>query len=146
MRFFPKRVHRAVLAGVEGLDQTVKLPTDQQKLLEQTDARVKKDPQASQAFPDFLGSVRRVLERLEAEPHVIEGGGKVDAVITKFDIQRLTAGLLRGPQYFRVLPKLFKEMDDGDFSQVAFLSGNLRRGKIAPMSSAMDYASGRTEQ
>ena len=146
MRFFPNRVHSAVLAGVEGLDQTVKLPTDQQKLLEQIDALVKKDPQASQAFPDFLGSVRRVLERLETEPHVIERDGKVGAVITRFDIQRLTAGLLRGPQYFRMLPKLFKEMDDGDFSQVAFLSGNLRRGKIAPMSSAMDSASGRTEQ
>ena len=31
--FFPKRAHSAVLAGVEGLDLTAKLPADQQKLL-----------------------------------------------------------------------------------------------------------------
>ena len=94
MRFFPNSVHSAVLAGVEGLDQTVKLPADQQKLIEQIDAWVKKDPQASQAFPDFLGSVRRVLKRLESEPHVIKRDDKVSHVLTKFDIQRLTAGLL----------------------------------------------------
>ena len=77
MRFFPESVHSVVLAGVEGLDQTVKLPADQQELLEQIDAWIKKDPQASQLYPDFLGSVERVLKRLESEPHVIKRDGKV---------------------------------------------------------------------
>jgi pimeloyl-ACP methyl ester carboxylesterase len=146
MRVFPESVHSAVLAGVEGLDQTLKLPADQQKLIEQIDAWVKKDPQASQAFPDFLGSVRRVLKRLESEPHVIKRDDKVSHVLTKFDIQRLTAGLLTGPQYFRMLPNLFKQMDEGDFSQIVYFTGNLRRGSVGPMSSAMDAASGCTEK
>ena len=146
MRFFPESVHCAVLAGVEGLDQTVKLPANQQKLLEQIDAWVKEDPQASQAFPDFLGSVERVLQRLESEPHLIKRDDKVKYAITKFDIQRLTAGLLRGPQNFRLLPNLFKQMDEGNFSQIAFFIGNLRRGSVVAMSAAMDAASGRTEK
>ncbi len=146
MRFFPESVHSVVLAGVEGLDQTVKLPADQQKLLEQIDAWVKKDPQATQAFPDFLGSVERVLKRLDSEPHVIKRDDKVSYVITKFDIQRLTAGLLRGPQNFRMLPNLFKQMDEGRFSSVVFFVSSLRRGSVGAMSSAMDAASGRTEK
>ena len=146
MRFFPESVHSVVLAGVEGPDQTVKLPADQQELLEQIDAWVKKDPQASQAFPDFLGSVERVLKRLESEPHVIKRDGKVSYVITEFDIQRLTAGLLRGPQYFRMLPNLFKQMDEGDFSRLVFFTSNLRRGSVKAMSAAMDAASGSTEK
>jgi pimeloyl-ACP methyl ester carboxylesterase len=146
MRFFPESVQSVVLAGMEGLDQTVKLPADQQKLLEQIDAWVKKDPQASQAFPDFLGSVERVLNRLDSEPHVIKRDDKVSYVITKFDIQRLTAGLLRGPQNFRMLPNLFKQMDEGSFSQIVFYISILRRGSVTAMSAAMDAASGRTEK
>jgi pimeloyl-ACP methyl ester carboxylesterase len=146
MRFFPESVQSVVLAGVEGLDQTVKLPADQQKLLEQIDAWVKKDPQASQAFPDFLGSVERVLKRLDSEPHVIKRDDKVSYVITKFDIQRLTAGLLRGPQNFRMLPNLYKQMDEGSFSQAIFFISNLRRGSVTAMSAAMDAASGRTKK
>jgi len=146
MRFFPESVHSAVLAGMEGLDQTVKLPADQQKLLEEIDAWVKKDPHANQAFPDFLGSVERVLKRLDSEPHVIKRDDKVSHVITKFDVQRLTAALLRGPQNFRMLPNLFKQMDEGRFSSVVFFVSSLRRGSVGAMSSAMDAASGRTEK
>ena len=146
MRFYPESVHSVVLAGVEGLDQTVKLPADQQKLLKQVDVWVKKDPQASLAFPDFLGSVERVLKRLDSEPHVIKRGDKVSNVITKFDIQRLTAGLLRGPQNFRMLPNLFKQMDEGNFSSIVFYIGHFRRGSVTAMSAAMDAASGRTEK
>lgn len=135
-----------MLAGVEGPDHTVKLPADQQKLLEQINAWVKKDPRASVVFPDFLGSVDRVLTRLESDPHVIKRDDKVGYVITKFDIQRLTAGLLTGPQYFRMLPNLFKQMDEGNFSQIVYFIGSQRRGSVAAMSAAMDAASGRTEK
>ncbi len=122
MRFFPNSVHSAVFAGVEGLDHTVKLPADQQKLLEQIDAWVKEDPQASQVFPDFLGSVSRVLKRLDSGPHVIQRDGEVTCVITKFDVQRLTAGLLRGPQGIRMLPSLFQQMDEVIFRKSYFSS------------------------
>ena len=57
--------------------------------------------------------MRRVLKRLVSEPHVIEREGKVSQVITTFDIQRLTAGSLRGPQYFRMLPNLFEKNGRG---------------------------------
>ena len=45
-----------------------------------------------------------------------------------------------------MLPNLFKQMDEGNFSQIAFFISNIRQGSVTAMSAAMDAASGRTEK
>jgi pimeloyl-ACP methyl ester carboxylesterase len=61
-------VHRAAFAGLEGLDQTVKLPAHFDAFLERVAAAVRADPAAAAAWPDLAAMMRRVHARLEREP------------------------------------------------------------------------------
>jgi pimeloyl-ACP methyl ester carboxylesterase len=140
MRRHKDIVERAVLAGVEGPDHTLKLPSDQQRLLMKIDAWIKHDDKAREAYPDFLGSVERVIGRLKEQPAHVEIG-KTEMVITAFDVQNLAAAALRGPESFKRLPKLFAAMDQGDFTPVAYIIRYMRMGRLGAMSIAMDTAS-----
>jgi pimeloyl-ACP methyl ester carboxylesterase len=73
IRRHPAGVYRAVLAGVEGPDQTLKLPSSTQKLLVRLDSLVRADTLASARYPDFLGSVSAVLDSLERSAVTVEG-------------------------------------------------------------------------
>ena len=140
MRRHPSLVGRAVLAGVEGPDQTLKLPGDQQRLLEQIDIWIKQDEQARETYPDFLGTMQRVIGRLEKEPAQVKVGA-TEMIITDFDVKRLAAASLRGPASFKRLPKVFAAMDQGDFSLVAFQIRVMRNSRLSAMPIAMDSAS-----
>ncbi len=147
MRYFPDSVHSVVLAGVEGPDHTVKLPMDQQRLLIQIQKWIEAQPETQAVYPEFLESVARVLSRLKKSPVVLRrANGKIRCVVTHFDIQRLAAALLRGPENFRLLPMLFKQMDEGDFSRIPVYVSRLHQGRFFAMGLAMDAASGRSEQ
>ena len=140
MRRHPELVERAILAGVEGPDHTLKLPSAQQELLVQIDKWIEGDPEASEAYPDFLGSMQRVLTKLDEQPVTFETVfGNV--VITAFDVRRFAAGSLRGPGQFASLPAAFAKMDQGDFTSVAPCVRYLRFGRLNAMSIAMDTAS-----
>ncbi len=143
----PNSIDRVILAGTEGPDQTVKPPSQQQALLEEIDALVKADPEAKVAFPDFLGMVKTMMERLDKEPAMIEvahpqTGETVKLAIGKFDLQRYTAALLRGPSNFKSLPAAYKKMLKGDFSEMTTFAARLKTGNFGAMSAAMDAASG----
>ncbi|WP_420455034.1 alpha/beta fold hydrolase [Rubrivirga sp.] len=142
IRRHPDAVARAVLAGVEGPDHTLKLPSHQQVLLEQIDAGHRaQNPEAS-----FLADVEAVLDRLRAAPVVVDAeveGETVGLAIGAFDVQWLAANMLGGPELSMQLPGLFAAMRAGDFSTVASWIVYLKQPSgIAAMSSAMDAASG----
>lgn len=141
----PGSIARVVLAGVEGPDHTVKLPSDQQRLLEAIDAIAAADPRL-RTTPRLLDAVATVLARLEAEPVVVPLGGAPEApdsiAIGAFDVQWATAALLGSPEYSLRLPALYAEMLAGDFSNVAWIVQDLRGGGFRAMPYAMDAASG----
>ena len=64
----PDSIDRVILAGTEGPDQTLKLPSDQQSLLEVLADRVAANPETAEMFPSFLDDVRTVLDRLGRQP------------------------------------------------------------------------------
>ncbi len=69
----PESIDQVILAGVEGLDQTVKLPSQQQDLLNEIGDWIKSDEVGSRAFPDFdlMSAIKTVLDRVEAQPVTI---------------------------------------------------------------------------
>ena len=142
IRRHPEAVARAVLAGVEGPDHTLKLPSHQQALLEQIDALRRADDPAS----TFLADVEAVLGRLRAEPVTVDveaGGQTVPLTIGAFDVQWLAANMLGGPELSLALPPLFAAMRAGDFSGVAPWVLRLKGPTgVHAMSAAMDAASG----
>ncbi len=142
LRRHPDSFHRVILAGPEGPDHTVKLPSDSQRLLEEINARIRQKEDLRELFPDFLGDVARVLERLEKQPAKIPLPEGKEMVIGKFDVQMLAAGALGSPEYQAFLPLAFQAMAAGNFGPVAeYLVAN-RRGEVRAMGAAMDAASG----
>jgi pimeloyl-ACP methyl ester carboxylesterase len=148
MKRHPESVERAILAGVEGLDHTAKLPSDQQRLLEKIDAMASADAALRAKMPSLLRTIEEVLTRLEDDPVIVPysnpRSGKRDTVVVgRFEMQFVTASMLRGPETMRGLFQLYYDADRGDFSGVApEVAGWPRSGGFWPMYTAMDAASG----
>jgi pimeloyl-ACP methyl ester carboxylesterase len=141
-------IHRAVLAGIEGPDHTLKLPGYGQSVLEKIDRLVKADPELNRRIPDFLGMLKQVLERLDREPVTatvtdLLAGKKVEITVGKFDLQLVIAQSMGSRHAMRMLPKNCEAMSKGDFSFLARASLEVRRSPIgSAMAFMMDCASG----
>lgn len=149
MRRHPKSIHRAILAGTEGPDHTYKLPGNIQKHLEDLAALIKADPEIGKDMPDFLGLMKSVFDRLDAQPETVEitdprTKQKVKVIVNKFVMQYIVASNI-GTTVTARFPALFYRASKGDFTNPAQVWLNdSRRGIGSAMSYMMDCASGQT--
>jgi pimeloyl-ACP methyl ester carboxylesterase len=150
IRTHPDRVHRAILAGVEGPDHTHKLPARIDDVVQRVAREVRADAKANRLLPDFIGSLKQTLERLEREPVTIEASHPEtkkkhavtvgaddlrDAVYSMLGEREEIMGLLE-----RGLPVL-----NGDYRELAAFALRARTEQRAlVMSLSMDCASGAT--
>jgi pimeloyl-ACP methyl ester carboxylesterase len=135
-------IDRAILAGVEGLTQTIKLPSNVQKHLEQINRLVRNDPELSRDVPDFLDLMESVLGRVERDPVVVEvvdprTQKKTKVTINKLTLQILTARSFGGGE--ASLPAWFTAMSKGDFSLAAEGWVDFIGGGLSNLGSAMSY-------
>jgi pimeloyl-ACP methyl ester carboxylesterase len=141
-------ISRAVLAMIEGLDHTMKLPSNIQQHIEQLNALVKADPYWQARIPDLLALMQSVFARLEREPvtvSVTDRRTKENLAVCagKFDLQWLTASSLGTQSFIAKLPARYYAMEQGDFSWLATRVLSRRREWIHnAMSYVMDGASG----
>ena len=117
-----KSLHRVIMAGVEGLDGTIKLPGNIQKHLENLDRLVKADANLSKDIPSFSGLMKEVLDKVERQPAVVEltdpkTNQKVKITVNKFALQFLTANSFGAGE--SGLPMRFYEMSKGNFTFAA---------------------------
>ncbi|HXS01225.1 MAG TPA: alpha/beta hydrolase [Pyrinomonadaceae bacterium] len=149
MRRHPKSIHRAILAGTEGPDHTYKLPSNIQKHLEDLAALIKADPQIGKEIPDFLGLMKSVFDRLDAQPETVEITDqrtklKTKVIVNKFVMQFIVANNI-GTTVTARFPALFYRASKGDFTNPAQVWLNQSRSDIgSAMSYMMDCASGQT--
>jgi pimeloyl-ACP methyl ester carboxylesterase len=144
VRYQPEAIERVILAGIEGPDDTYKLPSDQQLLMEDI-ARLA----AQQGkHPDLLAAIQRVLRELEARPKSVvlthPGTGQSGPVVVgRPDLQNVLAGMLFGPDSFATMPDLITRLEQGDWTALALASAG---GRMMPaptlLQIAMDCASG----
>jgi pimeloyl-ACP methyl ester carboxylesterase len=150
LKRYPDSVERAVLAGLEGLHETVKLPAYTDNFFARVQSAIAADPEALRAYPDFTGTMRRVHSKLETTPvkaTVKDKEGKdVEFVIGKFDVQLAAAWSISDPAAIARVPAMYALMDAGEFSQVATMLYQYLRSPGANhfrgMPEAMDGASG----
>ncbi|MEL6357561.1 MAG: alpha/beta hydrolase [Bacteroidota bacterium] len=140
-------IDRAIIAGVEGYDHTVKMPIDQQQLLVQIDHLLKDDPRTARAYPEFLGELEKLKEQLSKQPITVNANHpfldqKVPVTVGKLDAQILIAGALRGPDNFKDLPFLVHQLLAGNHEVLAPYAFYTKVDRIRGMSLAMDIASG----
>lgn len=149
MRRHPKNIHRVMLAGTEGPDHTYKLPSNIQKHLEDLAALIKADPEIGKDIPDFLGLMKSVFDRLDAQPETVEitdprTKQKVKVIVNKFVLQYIVATNI-GTTVTARFPALLYRASKGDFTNAAQVWLNeSRRGLGSAMSYMMDCASGQT--
>lgn len=147
------RIHRAILAGVEGPDVTFKLPSSIQRHLERVSFLAKNNPAIRDKIPDLLRLMGSVYERLEKEPLAVEVTDpqtKQKTIVTlgKFDLQWVTAAVLVGSDEIFSLPTLYyavskRDSSSPDVLQWAGWIADARRGSIgSAMPIMIDCASG----
>lgn len=133
---------RVVLAGTEGPDHTLKLPTQADISLRRLSRLVARDEMAAALTPDLRRSVLTVFERLDHAPVTVDAGGN-QLVVSKYDVQLVTAFLLASSENAGRLPALYHQMEQGDFSGMAQMVLWARRfyARLPAMPLAMDAAS-----
>jgi pimeloyl-ACP methyl ester carboxylesterase len=146
------RVHRVILAGVEGPAHTWKLPNNIQNNLAKISALVKADAQINDKVPDLLVLMKTVLDTLEQKPITVEvtdprNEQRVRVVLGKYDIQRFSASVVGNTEVI-YLPALYYALSKHDTTNqilvsIAQIIGRDRQGQIgSAMPPAMDCASG----
>ena len=143
-----KSIDRMILAGVEGLSDTIKLPGNIQKHLEHLDRLAKSDVILSKVVPSLLGLMKTVQEKVEREPVTIEATDpqtkqKVKVTINRFVLQLLTVNSFGSGE--ASIPAIYYAMSKGDFSFAVIRWLGLTRGGQgigSAMSLMMDCASG----
>lgn len=149
IRRHPKSISRAILAGTEGPDHTYKLPSQVQKGLENLSGVIASDPDIGKDIPDFLGLMRSVFDKLDAEPATVEitdqrTRRKVNVIVNKFVMQYIIADYI-GTTDTIYFPRFFHRASKGDFTVPASIWLNYSREGINPaMAFMMDCASGQT--
>ncbi len=147
-------VHRAVLYGLEGLDNTYDLPALANRQLDKVTVEVGADPALGPLVPDFRELTRRVLQRLADEPAVVsvrdpESGVPVDVAIGAIDAQLVlwSQPLLQGyREGIAKAPALLLAAAQGEFAPFAEakLEWLHRSGEVNVMVYLVDCSSGLT--
>ena len=151
IRRHPTSISRAILAGTEGPDHTYKLPSNIQTHLEDLAAVIKADPQIGKDIPDFLGLMKSVFDRLDAQPETVEitdqrTKQKFKIIVNKLVLQTIVASNI-GTTVTASFPALFYRASKGDFTNPAQVWVNLTRDSVgSAMSYMMDCASGQTTE
>lgn len=154
LKYYPEIANRAVFAGIEGLNETIKRPALTDQYFRRMQARINDDPEAKAVYPDLLGLMRRVHEKLNAQPAVVEiipRGSDTPLTVTLdgFAVQLLTAASIADPSGFANLPLLYLALDNGQYEQAGQLLYGALQAQVSSfrgMPEAMDLASGITTE
>lgn len=149
LRYHPESVDRIVLSGVEGPDHTWKLPSKINRFFETVFAAARKDSAVAANYPDVELMVRSVLERVEAEPVVVEltpedGGAPPETIVLGvYELKLLMRAFLGSRDSIGQLPAILQVVYDGDYGMVAEYLRSFRQISIgSAMYYCMDCASG----
>jgi pimeloyl-ACP methyl ester carboxylesterase len=144
-------LNRVILAGVEGPDQTFKLPSSIDTHFADIARLVAADPKIGKDMPDMTAVIRTIADRLEGQPATVEGtdaaGEEFKIVVGKFDFQLFLSSFCGRVARIKTLPAVLHTMQQGDLTALARLSLAARRDSIgSAMSYLMDCSSGVSEE
>ncbi|MEP7210609.1 MAG: alpha/beta fold hydrolase [Alphaproteobacteria bacterium] len=150
MKYHSGSIGRAVLAGIEGLDETVKMPADTDAYFARLQAVIDSEPKAKAAYPDLAALMRRVHAKLNATPvhgtFTPKGADKpVTVTFDGFAVQLITSGSNADPSAIARLPQLYLALDNGingPTAQILYDQFLASPPVFYGMPEAMDLASG----
>lgn len=145
-----ERLDRVVLASVEGLDQTVKSPAETDAYFGRLQAAINEQPALAERIPDLAALMRRVHDKLEAQPLTIRvtppAGEPFDFLLERRDMRAFAAMMIADPGTALQLLQLYAAVDADFLPPVAGVLAQFHRPgqpiSFNPMPFAMDIASG----
>ncbi|MEZ4652190.1 MAG: alpha/beta fold hydrolase [Candidatus Eisenbacteria bacterium] len=148
LRRDPTHVARAVLIGLEGPDQTWKLPSTTQRHLEMLSRACARDPEVSSRLPNLEATIAGLLEELEREPVMValpeapatDHTGRVR--LAPLDVQIVIAHALDSVAAMEALPARIARWSRGDWQDLAAEAREHRRVEVRALPLLMDCASG----
>lgn len=131
LRHHGQHVERALLAHVEGPNDTFKLPSTGQAILAALDRRAAEDTRFAEAMPSLLGTLQQLLAQLGKEPARTavpqRGGAPIEIVLGPYDLAWVVADTLGDSRGQAFLPALLEGASRGDWSAVGHFALRLRR-------------------
>jgi pimeloyl-ACP methyl ester carboxylesterase len=152
IRRHERSVSRAILAGAEGPDHTLKLPSVARSQFEALGRLFRSDPVIGGAMPDLLELIWDLCKRLDQQPAVVEladllDGTRVGVTVGSFDLQLFAASILGRIAGIESFPAAAQAMAAGDFAPLARFALEFRRSPLGnAMSWTMDCASGASDE
>jgi pimeloyl-ACP methyl ester carboxylesterase len=140
-----EHIERAALVGVEGLDDTRKLPSSFDRYLADIGRLVAADPAWRRRIPDFIALVKSVHARLDREPRQVElvdrsTGQKRTVRVGGFALRTIVAIDASATRHAVVFPALYDSVARGDDSLLAQRVQALADRIAAPIPWAMTFA------
>ncbi|WP_353266522.1 alpha/beta fold hydrolase [Gemmatimonas sp.] len=149
LKYHGASVSRAVFAGIEGLEQTVKRPALTDSLFVRVQRLIDADTTARAAYGDLAATMRRVHARLDSAPQRMTttppgASAPITMRIAAFPVQILVGSMIADPAGIARVPALYAAMDAGRYDVVAgpLLGALSGMSTFAGMPELMDVASG----
>lgn len=145
MKEISVEIDRVIIASVEGLDQTIKLPSRTDDYFERLGAKL--------GEKDLPGLIREVHTALDEKPVSltldIRDRGEVPYLLQRRDLQILASAGISDPEWANQLVALYNAAHAGDYEPIGPLLARFvepdRPIVLQAMPTAMDRASGITE-
>lgn len=146
------RIDRAVLASVEGLDQTVKRPARTDAYFARLQHAIDTNPDMKEIFPDIVATMRNVHARLEVEPVRVSfqrrDGAEAEVLVQPRVLREFTSGAIADPRNALRMMSVYQALEQGETRPLAAVLARFSDEDTAisfrPMSTIMDVASGIT--
>jgi pimeloyl-ACP methyl ester carboxylesterase len=155
LKIMQGRIDKVVIASVEGLNQTVKLPARTDAYFARLQQAINTQPKAAKAYPDLKALMHRVHKKLDTNPIAVKipqkEGSQLDLLFQRQHLQRVISGMITDPgRGAKHIPELYLALDQGNTNALMPI---LKRGyfddnriSFSVMSFAMDIASGITNE
>lgn len=151
IKYFGKQVNNAVLAGVEGLNHTYKLPAAMDTQFKKIALLSNADPNVNKEVPDLMALYQQVIQKLKKNPVELTVRSPLTRKPMKLKVGAFGLNLLLrfdigDASDIPVFPRLLYTINQGDYSLLQwFLQKRVGMGVfygIQGMATTMDKASG----
>lgn len=150
MKHYNESVDRAVFAGFEGLDHTLKLPSDIDKVVHRLEQYILSNKTARKITPNLKAEVISIFEELERSSKTVEidrDGKQVEVTIGKLDAQMAFYENMNERDDISALPISINQVLKGNYETLADWAYSYRRNRRGlAMSHLMDCASNATQE
>jgi len=148
------RLDKVIIATVEGLDQTVKMPARTDAYFDRLQNAINTNSELAQQFPDIKKLIRRVHKKLEAQPltlNLLSEKRQITTLWQRRNMQQVSASMIADPATAMMLLNIYAALDANNTAPLIDLIQRFGGDLDAPisfgaMSYAMDEASGQSKQ